>query len=264
MKYFFDFIKRTWLLFLLLFIAPVIVVALFAIKEYVFHSIDLSAGEWVNLMGCVFSYWGTILLGTLAFWQNDRIMQLEERNAEIQETELKMKYTPDFIIDSILLSFGNLEEKELKLESIPCSEYKETYQDEIDINEEVSLLALHIVLKNSSNASAHNVEAYESILNKKNLTSSLFVMGSSIHKLIEKQSNIILSYYIHFDKIQQQNGVKFAEYNFNLNYENIHHHYFYNHMNIFAGIADNKLSIQASIGEQHNEKKDLEPQKFPI
>lgn len=100
MRNFFDFIRRTWLLFLLLFIAPVIVIAIFAIKEYVFHSIDLSAGEWANLMGCVFSYWGTILLGTLAFWQSDRIMQLEERNAEIQETELKMKSTPDFTIDT--------------------------------------------------------------------------------------------------------------------------------------------------------------------
>lgn len=40
-------------------------------------------------------------------------MQLEERNAEIQETELKMKSTPDFTIDNILLSFGNLKKENL-------------------------------------------------------------------------------------------------------------------------------------------------------
>lgn len=258
MRNFFDFIRRTWLLFLLLFIAPVIVIAIFAIKEYVFHSIDLSAGEWANLMGCVFSYWGTILLGTLAFWQNDRIMQLEERNAEIQETELKMKSTPDFTIDNILLSFGNFEERELELESICRSEYKETYQSEVDINEDVSFLSLYIVLKNSSNASAHNVEVYESVLDK-NLKNHLFIMGSYVHKLIEKQDSIILCYYIHFDEIKLQNGVKFAEYRFNLNYENIYHHHFYNCMKIVAGIMDNRIAVQASIGEQHNEKMDLEP-----
>lgn len=258
MRNFFDFIRRTWLLFLLLFIAPVIVIALFAIKEYVFHSIDLSAGEWADLMGSVFSYWGTILLGTLAFWQNDRIMQLEERNAEIQETELKMKSTPDFIIDHILLSFGNFEEKELELESIYSSEYKETYQSEIDINEDVSFLSLHIVLKNPSNASAHNAEVYESVLDK-NPKNHLFIMGSNVYKLIEKQGSITLCYYIHFDEIKLQNGVKFAEYFFNLNYENVYHHHFYNCVKIFAGIMDNKIAVQASIGEQHNEKKDLEP-----
>lgn len=30
-------------------------------------------------------------------------------------------------------------------------------------------------------------------------------------------------------------------------------------MKIFAGIMDNKIAVQASIGEQHNEKMDLEP-----
>ena len=220
MRNFFDFIRRTWLLFLLLFIAPVIVIAIFAIKEYVFHSIDLSAGEWANLMGCVFSYWGTILLGTLAFWQSDRIMQLEERNAEIQETELKMKSTPDFTIDNILLSFGNFEERELELESICRSEYKETYKIEDEIKEDDSLMSLYIVLKNTSNASAHNVEVYESVLDK-NLKNHLFIMGSYVHKLIEKQDSIILCYYIDFFEIRLQNCFIFAEYRFNLNYENI-------------------------------------------
>lgn len=261
MRNFFNFIRRTWMLFLLLFTAPVIVIVLFAIKEYVFHSIDLSAGEWANLMGCAFSYWGTILLGTLAFWQNDRIMQLEERNAEIQEIELKMKSVPDFIIDKILLSFGKFEEKELELESIYRSGYKETYQSEVDINEDISILFLYIVLKNSSNASAHNVEVYESVLDK-NLKNHLFIMGSYVHKSIEKQDSICLCYYIHFDEIKPQNGVKFTEYRFNLNYENIYQHHFYNHMIIFAGIMDNKILIQAAIGEQHNEKKDLEPRNM--
>lgn len=108
------------------------------------------------------------------------------------------------------------------LESIYRSEYKETYQSEVDINEDVSFLSLYIVLKNSSNASAHNVEVYESVLDK-NFKNHLFIMGSYVHTLIEKQDSIILCYYIHFDEIKLQNGVKFAEYRFNLNYENIYH-----------------------------------------
>lgn len=72
------------------------------------------------------------------------------------------------------------------------------------------------MLKNLSNASAHNVEVYESILDK-NFKNHIFIMGSYVHKLIEKQDIITLCYYIHFEEIKLQNGVKLAEYFFNLN-----------------------------------------------
>lgn len=257
----FDFIKRTWLLFFILFIAPIIVITIFAVREYVIHSIDLTAGEWANSMGCVFTYWGTILLGALAFWQNDRIMRLEERNAEIQETELKIKSTPDFIIDKIYLHYGNSDEIELDLEELHKSNYKETYQSEIEFNEKLSHLSLYILLKNSSNSSAYNVESYELVVDKK-AKKKLFTMGSSVYKLIDKTDSILLNYCIDFDSIHSKNGVKFAKYCFNLNYENIYHHHFYNHMSIFAGISENKIVIQVAIGEQHNEKKSLEPKSI--
>lgn len=254
-----GFIKRTWLLFLLLFIAPGIVIALFAVNEYIIHSIDLTAGDWANLMGCVFSYWGTILLGTLAFWQNDRIMQLEERNAEIHEIELRIKNTPDFTIDSISLSFGNqTEESKLQLVSVDSFEYREAYQSEVYIQERICSIALYIVLNNSTNASAHNVEVYESMIDQE-LKNGLFTMGSHVHKIIDKQGSVALCYYVRFDETKPRNDVKFAEYSFNLNYENIFHHNFNNKMKIFVGIESSVLSVFVGIGPQHNKKIPLEP-----
>ena len=196
MKNLFDFLRRTWLLFFLLFIAPVIVIAVFAIKEYILHNIDLSAGEWANLLGCLFSYWGTILLGTLAFWQNDRVMKLEERNSEIQETVLKLNNTPDFIIDKVDLASEIFDTKELVLQEIIDPEYRQKYQSEIQISENTSHIILYILLKNFSNASAHNIEAYESVLCKE-IKKHLWTMGPSLHKVVEKDGEIELCYFIH-------------------------------------------------------------------
>ena len=42
----FQFIKKTWWLFLILFLAPITVIAVFAVKEYALNQIDLSAGDW--------------------------------------------------------------------------------------------------------------------------------------------------------------------------------------------------------------------------
>ncbi len=259
MRNFFNFIRRNWLLFLLLFIAPIIVIVLFAIAEHAFHSINLTVGEWTNIIECVFSYLGTVLLGALAFLQNDRIVQLEERNAEIQETKLMINNSPDFSIDEMILSFRDLDEKKLKVERLDDGiYYKEIYQSEVDINGDVSFLWLTIVLKNSSNVSAYNVEVYKSVLDE-NPKNHLYILGSNVYELIERQDIIVLSYNIHFDEITSRNGVKFVEYCFNLNYENIYHHPFYNYMNIFVGIEDNRIAAQVAIGKQHNEKKDLEP-----
>lgn len=77
MKKFLIFIKNTWWLFILLFFAPIVIILVFAIMEYVLHKIDMSAGDWAGLFGAAFSYWGTVILGILAFWQNN---QTQENN----------------------------------------------------------------------------------------------------------------------------------------------------------------------------------------
>lgn len=261
MKNIFEIIKKTWLLFILLFIAPIIVVAVFMIKEYILFNIDLSAGEWSALLGSVFSYWGTIILGTLAFWQNDRIMRLEERNAEIQETELKSKNKPDFSIDKASILLTNSDERELKLETLIKPDYRDSYQSLIKVSEDSSFVVINIVLKNSSNAAACNVEVFESILNK-DFKDKIFVMGSHVYKVIEENESIILSYYIYFNEITPINGVKIVRYSFNLNYENIFHHFFFNNMEILIcnkiiDEEESEIVVRVSIGEQNDGKVDL-------
>lgn len=75
MKRFIDFIRSTWWLFLILFLAPIIVIALFACMEFIWHQINMEAGNWATLFGSAFGYWGTVILGTLAFWQNNQIQE---------------------------------------------------------------------------------------------------------------------------------------------------------------------------------------------
>lgn len=251
-KSLFNFLKKTWGLFLILFIAPVIVVSVFAIKEYVFHEIDLSAGEWSNLMGSIFSYWGTVLLGTLAFWQNDRILQLEERNLEIQEVELRLNNRSDFVIDSIYLSSPRTNRVKMELEPVATGWYKQKYQCQIGTIEDTSFLTLEVELKNISGVSAYNVETYESIfdIESGNTSGSRVTLGARVYKEVEKDNPLTLTYYISFRDIKPVNGIKYIEYNFNLNYKNLYHHYFYNFIHISVAAIGNSIIISAAIREQ--------------
>lgn len=94
MHEFWKFIKRTWWLFLILFFAPIIIILIFFIDEYVLHNIDMSAGEWANLLGSTFGYWGTVLLGVLAFWQNERATLINEKLYAFEDINKKTNNTP--------------------------------------------------------------------------------------------------------------------------------------------------------------------------
>lgn len=94
MKDLIRFIKSTWWLFLVLFTAPFIVISVFAILEYLFHRIDLSAGDWASLLGNMFIYWGTVILGIIAFWQNERA----QNNNDALILYEKRKMSPVFAV----------------------------------------------------------------------------------------------------------------------------------------------------------------------
>lgn len=94
MNDFWKFIRRTWWLFFLLFIAPLIIIFVFFIDEYILHRIDMSAGEWANLLSATFGYWGTVLLGVLAFWQNERTSLINERLFAFEDINKKIANTP--------------------------------------------------------------------------------------------------------------------------------------------------------------------------
>lgn len=88
-----GFIKRTWWLLILLFSPPLLVIGCFAILEYGYHRIDMSAGEWSSLLAGAFGYWGTVILGVLAFWQNE---QVQENNDLLMKYE-RSRMAPIFI-----------------------------------------------------------------------------------------------------------------------------------------------------------------------
>lgn len=111
----FKFIKKTWWLFLLLFLAPIAVIAVFAFREYIFHQIDMLAGDWASLWGAAFSYWGTVILGTLAFWQN---AQVQENNDILINYE-KNKMAPIF---SLMLEGYQGMLQNLRFKLLNCSD----------------------------------------------------------------------------------------------------------------------------------------------
>ncbi len=138
MKSFLHFLRKTWFLFLLLFLAPIIVVIGFYIFEYVLHKIDMSAGEWSALLGSVFGYWGTVLLGVLAFYQNEKVQENNDiltqyerrRMSPVFAVEVE-KYDPG--IKNLILQIKNISE------NLACNiliDPLEKYKDDVNnINE---------------------------------------------------------------------------------------------------------------------------------
>jgi hypothetical protein len=81
-----EFLKKyKWVLFILFFI-PIITVSVFGFMEFCFKKIDLKAGEWAEFIGAILGYIGTVLLGTFAFWQNEKIKeQAQKENDELKK-----------------------------------------------------------------------------------------------------------------------------------------------------------------------------------
>lgn len=81
------FLRETKKLLLILFCVPILVLAFFALNEYCFGK-PMNTGDWAQLWGTAFAYWGTVILGTLAFWQNN---QLQKSNEKLREKERKQR-----------------------------------------------------------------------------------------------------------------------------------------------------------------------------
>lgn len=254
MKRFLNFVKKTWWLSGLLFIAPIVIIVVFYTKEYILHEIDLSAGDWAGLLGSVFTYWGTILLGMIAFWQNDRVMRLEERNMDIKERELKENNTPDFIIEKVEACLGG-EIVELALENISHGMREEKQWSSKDYKK-VNNLGLYVSLKNVTKVDAFDIEVLDSIIDKK-LKKGLFKIGVDRRGKVERKSSLVLGYQISFEYIQEINGIKIFEISFPINYRNLYGHFFHSDIIVFAGMDREKegLCISVKLGEPKDGKK---------
>lgn len=197
----FKFIKKTWWLFLILFLAPIAVIVVFAVEEYALNQIDLSAGDWASLWGAAFAYWGTVILGTLAFWQNT---QVQENNDLLIKFE-KNKVAPVF---SLLLEGYQGLLQNLKFELTNCS-------DNLACNLEVSDLEINKItaqgnsvfvgrtdVVNSDKISileAHshiNLEYNNNSITKRNGETVLFIIKITASDVIGLTRTTIVNIYI--------------------------------------------------------------------
>lgn len=106
MKNFLKFIKKTWWIILILFLAPFIVLSVFAFMDFALHQIDMKAGDWANLLGAAFGYWGTVILGILSFWQNQQVQ--ENNDILINYERSRMAPVFSLILDSYQGKLQNL------------------------------------------------------------------------------------------------------------------------------------------------------------
>lgn len=115
MKKIIKFIKKAWWIILILFLAPFIVLTVFAVMEFVLHQINMNAGEWANLLGAAFGYWGTVILGILSFWQNQQVQE----NNDILINYERNRMAPVF---SLMLNGYQGKLQNLKFVLLNCSD----------------------------------------------------------------------------------------------------------------------------------------------
>lgn len=89
-------------LLILLIGVPFIVHCLYKIKSSnVFWIAEWSAGEFLAYYGSVLSFIATIMLSTLALWQNEIIRKESNRHTALLEEMEQNKYSPYFVITNI-------------------------------------------------------------------------------------------------------------------------------------------------------------------
>lgn len=240
MNKFIEFIKKNGILLVILFSAPVIVILVFTIKEYILNTINLSAGDWANLLGALFSYWGTVLLGVLAFWQNDRLVILEERNLEIQEIQLQEEQAPNFSISHLICYVNNV--KTQCDFSIRNSPYGQMARGKLldKNNDAIRFVTIHIYIENITMCNAYDIEAIISDT-RYNLIEHPFKTRQIKTDTIGPKQQIILVYSFFFNNPRKNTGWTL---NFKICYRNSLFHYYYNEMTLLI-----RVERKSNIGE---------------
>jgi hypothetical protein len=72
---------------IILAIVPIIAITVFAVMEYGLHRIDMRAGEWASFIGAILGYIGTVLLGILVFWQNEKVGKINNDLLKLQKDQ---------------------------------------------------------------------------------------------------------------------------------------------------------------------------------
>ena len=72
---------------IILAIVPIVTITVFAVMEYGLHRIDMHAGEWASFIGAILGYIGTVLLGILAFWQNEKVGKINNELLNLQKDQ---------------------------------------------------------------------------------------------------------------------------------------------------------------------------------
>ena len=93
---FYQFLKKHWLVILVLLAIPIIFVLLLACLAFC-DVIEIEDSDWISLAGAVLTYIGTTLVSAVAIYQSEKANQLSEQVYQLSERD----YYPTFAIKEI-------------------------------------------------------------------------------------------------------------------------------------------------------------------
>ena len=141
------FVKKHFILIPLIFLFPLVLVVV-----YLFLVDHSDANNYVPVISGLLTYYGSSSIAITALFLNEKADERDQRAADIEEIRLRNTVHPSIYIDDIL----NSDEEAIRYRKIYKSGWGDIYQCEEDVSE-----TMYVVIKNTGNASAYNVQVYE-------------------------------------------------------------------------------------------------------
>lgn len=230
-----DFIKKHRLITVILFGAPVVIVAVLLICT------ALTVSETVTLLGGLLSYYGTVILAIVTVMQNDSILQLEKRTFELEkkssdreEVKNRIDYHPALEIA------GFLDSTENPVQSFRV--YKTGRGPVFKCNAKNGEEMVYLMLKNTGNSTALSVSVWE--YGKMAEQGEAFGYRETVLSDIPKGETRLL-------QLNAKTGAG-HEHDFNLRYKNQFGQWFYNEAYMSACFVDGNAVFEASLGNQQD------------
>lgn len=225
-----KFIKKYYLLIAILFLVPIVVLIFFLNDSFE------SEAENISLLCAVFTYYGTIVLAFVTVMQNDKITEISEKSARIEEIQLSNKYHPLIDIESIKDDKDN--------DLITGGIYKNGFGFVKQI-QNIDSDIISVVLKNKGNSSAYNVEVYDyGLVQPENWRKDSSIFDYMRSKKAEIPKKDSFCFQLHFE----DNAM--LKLDFNLCYQNEFGNCFYNPIKVELINEEGKRTAQIGISEQ--------------
>lgn len=230
--------NKITVIFIAAYIVPIIVALTFLVIDLHYANGALHTPDWANFFVGLLTYYGTISLGGLAYYQNEKIRNLE---AERHKAEV----SPIIGLKQIVIEYVPWEP--LAVIDIDKTNPTQTINKSIDLSHSVPYIGFRLKIENESNNQVKALSCYETLVplaieeRKNNAENQVIVSEMTAGETQE------IVYYFVFDEIDFSGGIKVSQLNSRIYYEDIFGNNYCNDISIHVRYIESQSRIYTRI-----------------